>query len=101
MSEFDRIIERRIRGMDDGLRGGVTIVAEHEELIVVRTRACPVCGKRQTMTLDRERFWRWQHDTYIQEAFPELSADERELLISGTDNECFQRLFAEDDDDGA
>jgi hypothetical protein len=36
---------------------------------------------------------------YAQDAFPHLTADERELLISGTCGSCFNAMFPEDDEE--
>ena len=35
----------------------------------------------------------WKGGKYIQDAMPYLSADERELLISGTCGTCFDKMF--------
>jgi hypothetical protein len=37
---------------------------------------------------------RYYNGATIQSAFPMLSADERELLISGLHSECWERLMA-------
>ena len=36
----------------------------------------------------------WQNGALIQDAMPYLSADEREILISGICGECFDNMFA-------
>jgi hypothetical protein len=43
----------------------------------------------------------WRSGTLIQRAFPEMPADQRELLITGTHPACWDRLFAEDEGDAA
>ena len=35
----------------------------------------------------------WENGELIQNAMPYLSADEREVLISGTCGPCFDRMF--------
>jgi hypothetical protein len=40
---------------------------------------------------------RWQSGDYIQDALPMLSADERELLISGICGHCFDTMFCEEE----
>jgi hypothetical protein len=37
----------------------------------------------------------WQAGKYIQDAMPYLSKGERELLISGTCDECFDKMFGD------
>lgn len=63
------------------------------EFILVETKACTVCGKRHRFTLNREAFDAWQDHEYIQNAFPNMSAGDREILISGTCDKCFHELF--------
>jgi hypothetical protein len=59
----------------------------------VITKPCVVCGNKSEFLLNREGFERWQTDTKIQDALPELSADDRETLISGTCGPCFDQMF--------
>ena len=40
---------------------------------------------------------RWQNGSLIQDAMPYLSADERELLISGTCGTCFDKMFGSEE----
>lgn len=35
---------------------------------------------------------------FVQVYFPELTDDEREMLISGTCNRCWDEMFSEDED---
>jgi hypothetical protein len=39
----------------------------------------------------------WQGGKLVQDAFPYLSADEREILISGTCGPCFDAMFSEEE----
>lgn len=58
---------------------------------------CVVCGKRHDpVILDAEKYYRWKEDREcIQDVFPdsEMSKDQREILISGTCPECWNKLF--------
>lgn len=56
---------------------------------------CPVAVDR----LDPEQFKAWQAGALAQDAFPALSAAEREALVSGSHAECFGEMFPEDDED--
>lgn len=56
------------------------------------------CGQRYTFDIDPEDFYAFQHGTHAQEAFPYLMADQRELLISHTCGDCFDRMFPPDDE---
>lgn len=59
------------------------------------TCPCCVCGKTSTVMVDPIALDEWRFGRKIaQDAFPDMSPDERELLISGTHNECWDVLFA-------
>jgi hypothetical protein len=62
-------------------------------IVKVRTPRCVVCGKTSTVLLDKEKFDRWQAGEHIQNVWPEMPADNREVLISGTHPECWEKLF--------
>lgn len=54
---------------------------------------CNKCGAATTMMVRIEDLVMWELGKYIQEAMPYLSADERELLISGTCGVCWEKMF--------
>jgi len=54
---------------------------------------CHMCDKEHTVEVFEEDYHRWEAGELIQDAMPYLSAGERELLISGTCESCFYRLF--------
>lgn len=62
--------------------------------MTVRCKPCPMCGKGSTVEVSEEGFNKWRKGELIQNAFPELKSDERELLITGTHSECWDKLFA-------
>ena len=64
---------------------------------VAFSRVCVVCGVETQLAVDRELYRRWRGGEYIQTVFPDLSGDERELMISGTHSVCWERLFAEEE----
>jgi hypothetical protein len=57
-----------------------------------------MCGESRTLEVPAEGFERWQAGELIQNAMPELSADDREQLISGTCGACWDRLFPSEDE---
>lgn len=75
------------------------IVVHNGTHVLVTTRPCVVCQKEHQFTLDRLAYEAWQTDTKIQDAFPEMSAADREILISGTCDKCFHQLFPSEDDE--
>lgn len=66
----------------------------------VRTPQCVVCGKVSYITVETIRLRWWQDEgMHIQRAFPDLSPDVREVMISGTHPKCWDVLFPEEDDE--
>ena len=62
---------------------------------------CCMCLETFSIVVSAEGYAEWQGGELIQEALPELSAGERELLISGTCDPCWDELvgdFEEDDE---
>lgn len=65
-------------------------------------RVCPVCAEDAKVSVDAQKYDLWKQarrsgdptrETGIYQVFPELSADEREILLSGTHPECWDRLW--------
>ena len=54
---------------------------------------CPMCGKINTVEITESQWWRWQMGEHIQNVAPELSPDEREMLISGICPKCWDNMF--------
>lgn len=73
--------------------GAIEYAEPRGDKAYVRTTPCVVCGKQHEFILDNEAYANWQYGEYIQNSFPDLSAADREILISGTCDECFDQLF--------
>jgi hypothetical protein len=57
---------------------------------------CRTCGDVTNLLINEADFTAWfSGELLIQNAFPYLSADERELLISQTCGDCWDRMFDE------
>ena len=52
---------------------------------------CPFCGTTDTVEVPLEQWNRWKDGAMIQEAFPELDADKRELLKTGICAFCWPK----------
>jgi hypothetical protein len=63
------------------------------------TPACVMCGEMSIVELDEDSFTSWRSGEYAQDAFPHMSQEEREVLISGTHPACWKLLFAGSDED--
>ena len=68
---------------------------ESEEHVVVAK--CPICGNVSEieMTDDQySRYSKWKRkEMLIQEALPELTAEEREILMTGFCKDCQKGIF--------
>lgn len=64
--------------------------------ILYTTPACQVCEKRSEVPLDAERFEKWKAGELVQDVWPEMNADRREVLVTGTHPECWKKLFGEE-----
>ena len=67
----------------------------HKEVEVV-TR-CPMCGRANYVAVNEMNYLDWQDGALAQHAFPYLSVDEREMLISGICPTCWANMFGEGD----
>ena len=54
---------------------------------------CIKCADPQHITVGQADLDAWQSGTNIQNAMPYLSADDREILISGICGECFDKIY--------
>jgi hypothetical protein len=56
---------------------------------------CYQCGRVSIMIVSEQDYMTWQTKLYVQDAFPYLSAEKREMIINGMHPECFDKLFPE------
>lgn len=61
--------------------------------IIVNATCCE-CGKEYNFEVPREAALYWANGARIQDAMPMLSPNERELLISGICETCFDKIFS-------
>lgn len=65
----------------------------------VNTR-CPFCGKETTILVNIVDYWEWVNEGKLaQEAFSYLTTEEREMVISGTCPDCWERMFGFEEED--
>ncbi len=69
-----------------------------EDAITITT-TCPFCGKSHGVKVSAADFWEWNDGALVQDAFPYLSADEREMLISGICPTCWDKMFGGEDEE--
>lgn len=65
--------------------------------MIIETKPCPVCQRTSRMEVDGASYMRWVGGELIQIAFPSMSIDDRELMITGTHPECWKKIFPEEE----
>lgn len=53
---------------------------------------CPFCGATNTVRVNQDEYDNWNSGMLIQNAMPDMSVADRELLITGICSECFPDL---------
>lgn len=69
-----------------------------EEMVEVKTKPCSLCGKESIVEVPKAGFDAYKAGAHVQNAFPHLHANVREMLISGTHPECWDKMFPPEDD---
>lgn len=64
-------------------------IAEYSEVEMI----CIQCRCTYLVRVKTEEYFKWQSGILIQFAMPNLSLDDRELLISHICGPCFDKLF--------
>lgn len=67
--------------------------------MITLENTCPFCAQSSWVTVPVEGFIRWQAGAYVQTAFPDLSPDQREILISGAHPDCWDVFMEIGEDD--
>lgn len=68
-----------------------------KEVTIVTT--CPFCGHANEVEVNEIDYLDWDDGLLVQDAFPYLSADEREMLITGICPTCWDKMFGGEDED--
>lgn len=73
----------------------VILIIEREVMIMLITvqMRCPFCGEEHSVEVKLHEYERWESGELIQNAMPNLSATEREQLISGLCPQCQAKMF--------
>ena len=69
----------------------------HKEIRIAKK--CPFCGKTHSVWVNEIDYYAWEQGELAQDAFPYLSAEEREVLISGICSPCWDAMFGSMDDE--
>lgn len=62
-------------------------------------KRCFHCGDTSFIQLNASDLNRYQSGEYAQDAFSYLTAEQREIIISGTHPECWNELFGKDEEE--
>lgn len=60
---------------------------------------CIICQKKRSVEMPYDpstfsvRWDMWKNGKHIQQAFPELSPDQREAMLTGTCPACWRKIF--------
>jgi hypothetical protein len=65
------------------------------QVMVTLSPPCPECEERSQILMTREQADRWDggRGPFVQVVFWDWTADERELLLTGTHPECWDAMF--------
>lgn len=61
-------------------------------------KKCVFTGKMYKVVVPIEGYSKWRKGMLIQDALPELSAEDREFLISGISPEGWEQAFGKEED---
>ena len=69
----------------------------YKEVCVVTQ--CPFCDRGNEIEVNEMDYLDWDDGMKAQDAFPYLSTNEREMLITGICPTCWDRMFGGDNDE--
>jgi len=70
------------------------------DTVKVDTAPCFLCGKSGQVEMLVHHYLEWQNGGLINMVCPEMPAEQREMLISGTHPECWNTLYENDEEEG-
>lgn len=68
--------------------------------VYIFTGPCVVTKKPYSVAVPAEGLYKYHQGAYIQDAFPGLSPDDREFLMSGTSPAGWHQLYGKDEEEG-
>jgi hypothetical protein len=61
--------------------------------INVKCPPCLICTEVGRVEVEESDFYKWKKDTLIQDAFPYLDDNQREMLMTGTHSQCWDEMM--------
>jgi hypothetical protein len=80
----------------DGDNGRVVVMSVP---VIVHCPVCLFCGSRAVIEVDAVGLQEWIGGELVQVAFPDLDAAQRELLVSGVHEHCWEENMRIGEDD--
>lgn len=80
-------------------RVGYVVLRSEDRGSYTILRKCPLCGKPSEVEVPAQGLWEWEHGAFVQKAFPDLTPGQREQVMNGAHEDCFDQAFREDEDD--
>jgi hypothetical protein len=68
-----------------------------DSVTLVRCPQCQFCGLSAEILVDSEALAKYERGAFVQDAFPAMPPEQRELLISGTHPGCWDRYMRDED----
>lgn len=65
----------------------------------IQTQPCWKCGKAGFLELPSSGIDKYEAGAFVQDAFPDLSAEIREQIMTGIHPDCWKQMFDPFDDD--
>jgi len=69
------------------------------DTVDVTTKECMMCGETSTVKMLSHHYLEWQNGGLIDRVCPEMPKETREMPISGTHPECWDKMFQEDEEE--
>ena len=67
------------------------------DMMTTMWATCNKCKNQVEMAVNVDDYTSWENGALIQDTMPYLSADEREVLISGVCGTCFDKMFGSEE----
>lgn len=67
--------------------------------MLIQSKPCPGCFEVAEFSVTPEQFEAWQTGTHVQDAFPHLSLDDTERLITGICPKCWVEMLPPEDEE--
>lgn len=95
IAEFNRLVTEFNESGEEPISGDIYYSGNGDNACMyIYFAKCRKCGTITNIPVVPGDFNAWQRGELIQNAFPYLSADQRELMVSGFCSDCWKKIFA-------